>query len=116
MHTYVLLSLTLLLAAQALGSGSYLPNRADPYAHDTEYDLGKAIFVGDVSLGSGRSCAECHNGSNSLKSGSLRKMSLRINTQIQKCVTEPDRGNGSIDDTQMEALRRFLFRRYRLKP
>jgi hypothetical protein len=50
------------------------------------------------------------------KKGPLKEMSDqdKIKPQIVKCVTQLDRVNGAIDNSQMDAVVRFLSKRYKL--
>lgn len=99
------------------GSGPYMPPRAEPTRiEDFVYRMGQAVYSGDLKLGSGQTCSNCHRGGQSLKKNSLREISAqdKLQSQIEKCVTQPDRVNGAIDNTQMQALVRFLSKRYKL--
>ena len=106
-----------LFHAATLGSGPYFPPRAEPRrVDDFVYRMGQAVYTGDLRIGSGQSCSSCHRGVQSLNKVSLRQMSAQdtLQTQIKKCVTQLDRVNGSIDNSQMQALLRFLSNRYKL--
>jgi mono/diheme cytochrome c family protein len=106
-----------LFHAAMLGSGPYMPPRAEPTRmEDFVYRMGQAVYSGDLRIGSGQSCSSCHRGGQSLKKDSLRNISAQagLKTQINKCVTQQDRVNGTIDNSQMQALLRFLTNRYKL--
>jgi hypothetical protein len=106
-----------LFHAATFGSGPYFPARAEPRrVDDLVYRMGQAVYMGDLRIGSGQSCSSCHRGIQSLNKVSLKQMSAqdRLQTQIKKCVTQLDRVNGSIDNSQMQALVRFLSNRYKL--
>jgi hypothetical protein len=106
-----------LFHAATFGSGPYMPPRAEPRRiEDFVYKMGQAVYSGDLRIGSGQSCAGCHRGGQSLKKTSLKEMSAqdKLQAQINKCVTQLDRVNGTIDNSQMQALLRFLSSRYRL--
>src|ERR1700704_2380696 len=106
-----------LFHAATLGSGPYFPPRAEPRrVDDFVYRMGQAVYSGDLRIGSGQSCSSCHRGGQSLKKNSLRNISAPdgLQTQINKCVTKQDRVNGTIDNSQMQALLRFLTNRYKL--
>jgi hypothetical protein len=99
------------------GSGPYMPPRAEPtHIEDFVYRMGQAVYSGDLKLGAGQACSGCHRGDHSLKKQMLKEISAqdKLQTQITKCVTQPDRVNGAIDDSQMQALVRFLSKRYKL--
>src|SRR5215470_10728952 len=90
-----------------LGSGPYMPTRAEPRRNeDLVYRMGQAVYSGDLKIGSGQSCSSCHRGVQALKKNSLKEMSAqdKLQSQIYKCVTQLDRVNGTIDNTQMQAL------------
>jgi hypothetical protein len=103
----------LLISTAANASGPYSPVRVDP-RRDEVYNVGRAIFVGDVKLGSGTSCASCHAKKEPLNRARLEKVKFSLETHISNCVQVPDRVNGSIESTQMEALVRYLAKRYGL--
>ena len=99
------------------GSGPYMPPRAEPrWVDDIFYRMGQAVYSGNLRIGSGQSCSGCHRGVQSLKKTSLIQMSAdnSLRTQINKCVTQSDRVSGTIDDSQMQGLLRFLSKRYKL--
>src|SRR5262245_22134824 len=106
-----------LFQAAILGSGPYVPFRAEPTRlEDFTYRMGQAVYSGNLKIGSGQSCAGCHRGGQSLKKTSLRNISVAegLQAQINKCVSRQDRVNGTIDNSQMQALLRFLTNRYKL--
>ena len=106
-----------LFQAAILGSGPYMPPRAEPTRiEDFVYRMGQAVYSGNLKIGSGQSCSGCHRGGQSLRKNSLRNISAQdgLQTQINKCVTQQDRVNGTIDNSQMQALLRFLTNRYKL--
>ena len=106
-----------LFQAATLGSGPYMPPRAEPTRiEDFVYRMGQAVYSGDLRIGSGQSCSRCHRGGQSLRKDSLRNISTQdgLQSQINKCVTQQDRVNGRIDNSQMQALLRFLTNRYKL--
>jgi hypothetical protein len=99
------------------GSGPYVPPRAAPKrTEDLVYRIGQAVYSGEMKLGAGQSCANCHRGALALKKKPLKEMSAqdKLKPQIFKCVTQLDRVNGAIDNSQMEAVVRFLSKRYKL--
>jgi len=103
--------------AMSLASGPYMPGRIEPRAKDDlVYRLGQAVYSGEMKLGAGQSCANCHRGGLALKKDALREISAqdKLEPQINKCVTQTDRVNGSIDKSQMNAVVRFLSKRYKL--
>ena len=100
-----------------LGSGPYVPPRMGPkWAEDLVYRVGQALYSGEMKLGNGQSCANCHRGVLAFKKDALKEMSDqdKIKPQIVKCVTQLDRVNGAIDNSQMDAVVRFLSKRYKL--
>jgi len=119
MRRTITASLLILGCFQAISqaSGPYLPSRVEPkQADDLVYRVGQAVYSGELKLGGGQSCANCHKGSLALKKGSLKEISAqdKLEPQIYKCVTESDRVNGTIDKSQMNAVVRFLSKRYKL--
>jgi mono/diheme cytochrome c family protein len=99
------------------GSGPYVPPRVEPKrTEDLVYRIGQAVYSGEMKLGAGQSCANCHRGALAFKKGPLKEMSAqdKLKPQIFKCVTQMDRVNGAIDNSQMEAVVRFLSKRYKL--
>ena len=106
--------LVLLLASYAaLASGPYTPPKIDPQ-RDELYNTGKAIFWGEVKLGSGMSCGECHAKQDVLNRSRLQKVRFDLQSKISNCVGATDRVHGSVDAKQMEALVHYLAKRYRL--
>lgn len=103
----------LLMSAALDASGPYSPVRVDP-RRDEVYNAGKALYLGDVKLGSGTSCASCHTKQEALNHARLQKVKYNLETRIANCVKVPDRVNGSIENNQMEALVRYLAKRYGL--
>jgi hypothetical protein len=100
-----------------LGSGPYMPPRVEPrQADDLVYRIGQAVYSGEMKIGSGQSCAGCHRGSLALRKDTLKEISAKdkLEPQINRCVTQLDRVNGAIDKSQMNALVRFLNKRYKL--
>jgi hypothetical protein len=108
------LSLATILGTGAFASGSYLPPNVHPPVSDLLYGLGKAIYSGEVKIGTGQTCSGCHRGSRALKKANLRAMKVSLEQQIHTCATRDDRVRGKLDNTQMEALVRFIRKRYRL--
>ena len=103
--------------ALSLASGPYMPTRVEPRGKDDlVYRVGQAVYSGEMKLGEGQSCANCHRGGLSLKKGPLREITAqeKLEPQIYKCVTQADRVNGSIDKSQMNSVVRFLSKRYKL--
>ena len=105
--------LLLLIASAANASGPYSPSRVN-LLRDEGYNVGRAIFVGDVKLGSGSSCASCHVKTEPLNRARLEKVKFSLESHISNCVQGPDRVHGSIESEQMEGLVRYLAKRYGL--
>lgn len=112
MRVRILLFL-LLAACAALASGPYTPPRVDPQ-RDELYNTGKAIFWGEVKLGTGMSCGECHSKKDVLNRSRLQKIRFDLQGKISNCVGATDRVHGNLDSKQMEALVHYLAKRYRL--
>lgn len=94
-------------------SGPYTPVRVAPQQQrDDLYDIGKALFLGDVRIGSGTSCAGCHNRNEALSRKRLQGVKFQLESKINDCVQFPDRINGTADSKQKEALAYYLAKRY----
>lgn len=106
--------MVLLLCTRAFASGAYVPLNIHPPVIDLMYGLGKAIYTGEAKVGTGQTCAGCHRGRQALRRASLRAMKAGMEQQINTCATRDDRVRGKLDNTQMEALVRFVKKRYRL--
>jgi hypothetical protein len=104
----------LVITSSALyASGPYSPVTVGPQ-RDEAYNIGKAIYLGDVKLGSGSSCAECHTKKEALNRKRLSKVKYSLESRISNCVQIPDRVHGTIESNQMGALVRYLAKRYGL--
>lgn len=112
MSVRILLVLLLAMFA-ALASGPYTPPKIDPQ-RDEMYNTGKAIFWGEVKLGSGMTCGECHAKKDTLTRSRLQKIRFDLQGKISNCVGASDRVHGNVDSKQMEALVHYLAKRYRL--
>ena len=107
---------SILLAALAwplLASGPYSPPRIK-LERDEKYEIGKALFTGDVKLGSGSSCGSCHVKTSAFNKKSLAAVRYNLQQRIETCVRTPDRVNGAIKSEQTEALVYYFAKRYGL--
>jgi hypothetical protein len=109
------LAAVLLLAVSAVlyASGPYSPPRATPQRDDM-YNEGKNVFWGGAIAGQKMSCAGCHSGKDSLNRAKLTKVKYNLESQINVCLKDPKRANGTMDNQQMEALVHYLAKRFRL--
>jgi len=106
--------MAILLTVSALSaSGPYTPPRIDPQ-RDELYNTGKAIYWGEVKLGTGTSCGECHSKKDILNRSRLQKIRFDLQNKISTCVGAADRVHGSADQKQLEALVHYLAKRYHL--
>jgi hypothetical protein len=96
-----------------LASGAYSPVHVSPQ-DEGMYNLGKALFAGNLKTGSGSACASCHTGTQALKRESLRKIRDSLGDFVARCATQQDRGNGKLDKKQMEGLLTFIRKRNRV--
>jgi hypothetical protein len=103
----------MLCALVLRASGPYSPPHVNPQRDDL-YNSGKAIYWGDLKIGKGASCAECHSEKDALSRLRLAKVKYNLETRIENCVRLQDRTNGSIEGKQMEALVHYLAKRFRL--
>ena len=97
----------------AWASGPYTPPKIDPQ-RDELYNSGKAMFWGEVKLGSGISCGECHSKQDALSRARLQKVRFDLEGKIKACVGSADRVHGTLDAKQLEALVHYLAKRYHL--
>lgn len=100
-------------SAGILASGAYSPVHVSPQDEGI-YNLGKALFSGNLKTGSGSACASCHTGTRALKRESLRKIKDSLGDFVARCATQQDRGNGKLDKKQMEGLLTFIKKRHRV--
>jgi hypothetical protein len=100
-------------ASGMLASGAYWPVHVTPQ-DESIYNLGKALFAGDIRVGSGPSCASCHMGAQTLKRDSLRRLGDELDEYVARCVARKDRANGKLDKKQMEGLLTFIRKRNRV--
>jgi hypothetical protein len=114
------MSLLIVSATGLRASGPYSPtlvrvnHRQQQQDRDDLYEAGKAIYWGQVKVGQGSSCADCHASKESLNRGRLAKIKPDLQNKINNCVHLPDRTNGAVEDKQMEALVHYLAKRFRL--
>jgi hypothetical protein len=115
------LAMSLLLAAATglRASGPYSPPRIltplrDAQERDELYESGKAIYWGQVKVGQGSTCADCHASKEVLNRGRLLKVKPDLEKKINNCVHLPERTNGTVESKQMEALVHYLAKRFRL--
>lgn len=94
-------------------SGPYSPTRIDP-RRDQLYDQGKAVYWGDVKVGAGSTCGECHVKHKSLSRKNLEKVKFNLETRVNECVHSATRVDGNLQDEQMKALLHYLAKRYGL--
>lgn len=94
-----------------IASGPYSPPRFN-MRRDETYERGKALWVGEVKVGTGATCATCHVKDLNRK----RLQSVRFNLQqsVENCVRTPDRVNGKIQAEDTEALVYYIAKRYGL--
>ena len=112
------MSLLLTAATGLRASGPYSPPRILQPERITQrdelYETGKAIYWGQVKVGQGSTCADCHASKESLNRARLVKIKSDLEKKINNCVHLPDRTNGAVEDKQMEALVHYLAKRFRL--
>jgi hypothetical protein len=114
----LLIAALLFVAMPLAASGPYTPIRVGPQREvpiDPRYSAGKAIFWGDSKVGSGGSCASCHEKGQPFRRANLLKLrGDALPWQIDRCTKAPERVNGSLLPEQSEAITYYLKKRYRL--
>ena len=78
------------------------------------YNLGKALFAGDLRVGTGPPCASCHAGAQALRRDSLRRIKDSLGDYVARCSSQKDRGDSKLDKKQMEGLLTFIKKRNRV--
>jgi hypothetical protein len=102
-----------MLAVPLIGSGPYSPVRV-AIRRDDRYEKGRSLFVGELKLGTGTSCAGCHLKNIPLDRKKLQAGQSDLQRRVLDCVQNPDRVHGSIEQRDTEALVYYLAKRYRL--
>jgi hypothetical protein len=105
----LLAAVTLPLAA----SGPYSPPRIS-MRRDETYERGKALFAGDIKVGSGKTCENCHSRDSALTKKKLQSVKFTLQQRIEACIRTPERVNGSVKGQDMEALVYYIAKRYGL--
>ena len=101
------------LAAPLTGSGPYSPVRVI-MQRDDRYERGRALFVGEVKLGAGATCAGCHTKDTPFNRQKLQTVRFDLQRHVEDCIRFPDRVNGSAGPDDMEALVYYIAKRYHL--